>query len=146
METDALEKQIKKALDEMYEKITIGLNKSVKEFLVGLASTTPFDTGYHANNWQMSEGNDDSTVGTYSKKIRRSLQEVISNTEQRFKEITGEEKEPSLFIFNNAKMIEDLEEGNPTAGTGRHANPGFVEAQKNIFLDKMGTIMEQVKF
>jgi len=146
METDALEKQIKKALDEMYEKITIGLNKSVKEFLVGLASTTPFDTGYHANNWQMSEGNDDSTVGTYSKKIRRSLQEVISNTEQRFKKITGEEGEPSLFIFNNAKMIEDLEKGNPTAGTGRHANPGFVEAQKNILLDKMKTIMEQVKF
>ena len=146
METDALEKQIKEVLDEMYEKITIGLNKSVKEFLVGLASTTPFDTGYHANNWQMSENDDDSTIGTYSKKIRRNLQEVISNTEQRFKEITGEEEAPSLFIFNNAKMIEDLEKGNPTAGTGKHANPGFVEAQKNILLDKMKTIMEQVKF
>jgi len=144
MEVDALEKKIKEILDKIHEKITMGFNESVKGLLIGLASTTPFDTGYHANNWQMSENADDSTIGKYSKKRKRSLQEVISNTEQRFKEITGEGN--SLFIFNNAKMIEDLEEGNPTAGTGKHANPGFVEAQKNIFIQEIKEIMEQVNF
>jgi len=143
MEADALERKVKEILDKIHEEITTSFNKSVKSLLVGLASTTPFDTGYHANNWQISENADDSTIGTYSKKHRRTLQEVINNTEKRFKETTGEE--PSLFIFNNAKMIEDLEEGNPTAGTGIHANPGFVEAQKNIFIHEMKELMDQVK-
>ena len=143
MEADALERKVKEILDKIHEEITTGFNESVKSLLVGLASTTPFDTGYHANNWQISENDDGSTIGTYSKKIRRTLQEVISNTEKRFKETTG--GEPSLFIFNNAKMIVDLEEGNPTAGTGIHANPGFVEAQKNIFIQEMKELMDQVK-
>ncbi len=134
MQSDAIEKELKKATEQVINEIELFMNETAKDFVRGLVQTTPFDTGYHALNWQLGYYPDDSTIETYSKKNRRTKEEVLDRVNRRldvfylsFEDIGDK----GIYIFNNAKKIEDLEEGNPTAGTGKHANPGFVQAQTN---------------
>ena len=134
MQSDFFEKEIKKILKYETDEIELFMNETAKDFVRELVQTTPFDTGYHALNWQLDYSLNDSTVGTYSKKNKRSREEVLDRVNKRLDEfyLTFDDiGDKGMYIFNNAKMIEDLEIGNPTAGTGKHANPGFIQAQLN---------------
>ena len=136
MKSDAIEKEIEKVTEQVISEMELFINETAKDFVRGLVQTTPFDTGYHALNWQLGYYPDDSTIGTYSKKNRRTKEEVLDRVNRRLDEFyfsfeDAEDEGKGIYIFNNAKMIEDLEIGNPTAGTGKHANPGFIQAQIN---------------
>ena len=107
-----------------------------KDFIVDVAATTPFDTGWHAINWQIGNEDDGSVIEKYDRKNKRNLQYVLNDVSTRadnFRYSLGD----NIAIFNNADFIIALENGTPTAGTGPNANPGFYQAQENTFEERI---------
>ena len=126
--------KIRDSLNKKIDGYIRALERALKGMVVDLAANTPFDTGYHALNWQLSDEDNDETIGNYDIYHKRNFQEVlnrVSSKADEFKlDINGSS---NISIFNNAEFITDLERGTPTAGTGPNANPGFIKAISNSF-------------
>ena len=129
--------QIENEVTKIIKKIEKGAENAVKGMVVDLAGTTPFDTGYHAQNWQLGKTSNSNVIGTYDKYNKRDFQSVLdkvsANADEYHFDIVNDE---TICLFNNAEFIEDLEAGKPTAGTGPNANPGFHKAVINTFKDR----------
>ncbi len=137
-------KQVEKMVNEKIKKIEHAAERAVKGMVVDLAGTTPFDTGYHAQNWQIRKKNDGGVIGSYNKYHKRDYQDVLDKVS------AGADgyhldimKDETICLFNNAEFIEDLEKGVPTAGTGPNANPGFHKAIMNTWEDRFNYEMNK---
>ncbi|MEA1928233.1 MAG: hypothetical protein U9N73_08490, partial [Candidatus Auribacterota bacterium] len=108
----SIESEIFTLFNEEKRKIEKGIERTLKGTVVDLAGNTPFDTGYHAMNWQLKNHETESTIGVYSKKNKRGFQQVldmVSNRADKF-EFSFDDN-PNASIFNNGKKIDDLEAG-----------------------------------
>lgn len=137
-------KQIEAEVNKEIKKIEKAAERAVKGMVVDLAGNTPFDTGYHAQNWQVGKEAGSETIGTYNKYHKRDYQDVLNkvsgSADKYHLDLMNDER---ICLFNNGEFIGDLEAGRPTAGTGPNANPGFMKAIENTWEDRLNHEMNK---
>ena len=120
-----------------------GIGEAIRGEMVELAASTPYDTGYHAINWQIGNQANENEIEPYDKKNKRDFQAVLNNVSERTEDVIIDINH-DLYVFNNGKMIKELENGTPTAGTGPNANPGFVQNAENELPDIIQEVINNV--